>query len=188
MIIKWQEHIGTAPTTLQMIEKASGFIYSPAYGTLVKDGKAIRSEDLYEVFDKFGWFAQVYYMGEFWNGVICDSLGNMLYNDPASFIAADVRGRKHAESFILGILIDHYEQAIKQMIKWDSIKVLEHADAVVDSSRVVAVDQLKPSDLNHKALEEMAVSEVFGIADGKMVKIIKSNKTFPWVDMVLVRE
>lgn len=199
MILNWKTLREEAPMTVQLIEIESKFTYDPAYHSLLNQFKReITSIEIERFFDDQGWYMTVY-PGEFpgWIGVISDTAGNQIYNDPTSF--EECRSRGHAKSLITVIAIKSMEEYLKQWIK-DLIEgknhgkhfkttVLDTAFHVNDNSALLELSNLKYENLNQSGQEEVYLNEYVFLKnrEGK-AKVLKTpgNKiTFPFLDMIV---
>lgn len=192
MFIKWEEIKSEAPMVIQIIERATGYRYDPAYGVLVKDGRQIISTDLFRFFDDHGWYCQVYKMhDDYWNAVITDSVGNTLYSDAQSFEAAEIKSRDHATSMIFNIALRGFEERLRNMIhekKYTSVFRM----SLIETAEQKPIDQIQISDLVADARgllleEELAIlwDDVNDVETGMTGVVIKNKNVFPFVGMTV---
>lgn len=190
MFIEWERFKEESPMTLQVIERATGFAYDPAYGVLSKSGRQITSNDLFAFFDEHGWYCQVYKMhDQYWNAVITDSVGNTIYNDGATFEAAEVKSRPNATSLIFSIALGGFEEQLKKMVT-DTPYMSLFRPSLREDAAAKHITQINFSDLCIDAQglctsENTVIVWDGGEEDSTLGVVVKNTKTFPFVGMTV---
>lgn len=184
MTLHWSSLREECPLAIQLIEKRTGFIYDPAYGTMIKDNKQLTYAHLEDFFDNHGWFMSVYPM-QFpgWNGIITDTSGKKVFDDYQEF--SEVRSRMHAKSLLAGITIKYFEEMVKTMMdipkghtQLTSVHVMSHALSK-------PIEQILLSDINldGQGLAKMADLCIL-IRDDKAKVMKQRYDKLPYRDMV----
>lgn len=185
MILHWKSLREECPLALQLIEKKTGFTYDAPYQTLTKENEGIGYHDLERFFDDHAWFMTVYptqFPG--WNGIITDSAGRHVFNDPATF--ANVKERNHAKSLIAGITIKYFEQQLQPMMRLGDKATVLTDDHLIESARGKQMEHILPSDLTLEGQAELEVAGTCALKRGNLAVIMKNKDSeLPFIGMII---
>lgn len=183
MTLHWSSLREECPLAIQLIEMRTGFIYDPAYGTMIKDNKQLTYAHLEDFFDNHGWFMSVYPM-QFpgWNGIITDTAGRRVFDDHVQF--SEVKSRIHAKSLLAGIAIKYFEEQVRAMLSLQDQTQLT-SEHLLAHAVGKPLEQLRSSDLTLDGRGLLQTSQLCLMVRGDQVKVMKQRyDKMPYLDMV----
>jgi hypothetical protein len=185
MILNWKQLREECPLTLQLIEKKTGFIYNPAYQTLINDiNDAIGFQHIEGFMDDHGWFLTVYPVDfPFWNGIISDTSGKQLFNNPDVF--KGVTTRNHAKALLASTAIKYFEEQLKSMLVIDKNATWLTDEHLIGTAQI-ELDKIRLEHFTQDGLGLIETAEKIALLKrGDRAVVIKNRDELPYIGMIL---
>ncbi len=183
-MLNWPTLKEECPMAIQIIEKESGYTFDPIYGVLKKDNAQYGYSNLVRFFDDQGWYMSVYSLGfPNWNGVLSDTKGNQMLNDPTFFQQAN--SRSHAEGIMGAWALKAFEEELKKMFKLPDTATKLDRSFLIESAKEKELKDITFTDLNTDAHGLVVHANFAVLIDGKQAKVIKNIGKLPFIDMII---
>lgn len=180
MTLNWETLRQDNPVAVQVIEKMTGFTYETAYGSLIKDKRAIRFDDLERFFDEWGWRMAVLPAAyPNWSLVIINRSDDTVYSEIAN---EDISSRNHAKSKVAGVAITLLNQMLIETFALDGSELIVERKDLLPWAEEKLLGTLTPSDFSLDAQGLIAHHDIalYRVNDDYVVlKNAKGKLPFP---------